>query len=112
MQELKATEKAVTDGDLKIIEKYSPDAKSGIAVDPRLLGGPLGRNAKMMMLLPAFMVNKMKMKMDDKSIWIAVRIGLCNAYDLLYAIEGVHHYFQLACDTSVKPQEIRLPLFR
>lgn len=68
LQELKATKRTVTEGDLRIIEKYAPDAKSPIAVDPRLLGGPLGRNAKRMALLPGFIVNKLKMKMDHKGL--------------------------------------------
>lgn len=48
MRELKATERTGSDSNLKIIEKHAPDAKSDIAVDSRLTGGPLGRNAKQM----------------------------------------------------------------
>lgn len=68
LQELKDTERVRMDGDLPIIEKYAPDAVSDIGIDPRLLGGPLGRNAKMMALLPDFVLNKIKMKMDDKGL--------------------------------------------
>lgn len=68
LQELKSTERVVTDGDLEISEKFAPDAKSDIAIDPRLLGGPLGRNAKRMALLPDFLVNRLKMKMDGKGL--------------------------------------------
>lgn len=56
------------DGDLEITEKYAPDAISDIGIEPRLLGGPLGRNAKMMSLLPNVILDKFKMKLDDKGI--------------------------------------------
>lgn len=68
LQKLKATERISMDGTLEITEKYAPDAISDIGIDPRLLGGPLGRNAKMMSLLPNFILDKFKMKLDDKGI--------------------------------------------
>lgn len=68
LRELKATERTVSDGNLKIIEKHAPDAKSDLGVDPRLLGGPLGRNAKRMALLPGFIVDNMKMKLSGKGL--------------------------------------------
>ena len=68
LQELKATARVRMDGDLPITEKYAPDAGSDIAIDPRLLGGPLGKNAKMMACLPEFLLDRVKMKLNDKSI--------------------------------------------
>ena len=68
LQELKATARVRMDGDLAVTEKYAPDAGSEFAIDPRLLGGPLGRNAKKMRLVPDFLLNRMRMKMDDKGI--------------------------------------------
>lgn len=68
LQKLKATERISMDGTLEITEKYAPDAISDIGIDPRLLGGPLGRNAKMMSLLPNFILDKFRMKLDDKGI--------------------------------------------
>lgn len=68
LQKLKATERISMDGDLESTEKYAPDALSDIGIDPRLLGGPLGRNAKMMSLLPNVILDKFKMKLDDKGI--------------------------------------------
>lgn len=56
------------DGDLPITEKYAPDAGSDIAINPRLLGGPLGKNAKMMACLPEFLLGRVKMKLNNKSI--------------------------------------------
>ncbi len=68
LQEMKATARVQRDGDLEIIEKYAPDAVSDIGIDPRLLGGQLGRNAKMMAVLPNFILDRLKMKVDEKSI--------------------------------------------
>lgn len=68
LQQLKATANVRIDGDLEIIEKYAPDAVSNIAVDPRLLNGVQGRSAKKMALLPDFIWDRIKMKMDDKAI--------------------------------------------
>ena len=66
--DLKATAHTVMDGDLPVTVKYAPDAGSELAIDPRLLGGPLGRNAKKMALLPDFLLDRMKIHSDPKSI--------------------------------------------
>lgn len=68
LQELKATAQIRMDGDLPIIEKYAPDAISSTGLDPRMMGGPMGKNAKMMSLLPNFILDRIKMKMDEKGI--------------------------------------------
>lgn len=68
LAELKATAKVVMDGDLPVVEKYAPDAGSEYGIDPRLLGGPLGRNAKKMAWVPDFLLDHMKMRMDAKGI--------------------------------------------
>ena len=58
LNELKATARVKKDGDLTYTEKYATDAVSDIAIDPRLLGGPLGKNAKMMSVLPDFLIKR------------------------------------------------------
>lgn len=68
LQQLKNTERVKIDNGLEITEKYAPDAVSDIGIDPRLLGGPLGKNAKIMMLLPEFIIDKIKIKADKKTI--------------------------------------------
>lgn len=68
LQGLKDTARTVMDGDLPVVEKYAPDAVSPIGIDPRMLGGPLGRNAKMMSHLPNFMLDHLKMTMSEKDL--------------------------------------------
>ena len=68
LAELKATACTVMDGGLPVTVKYAPDAGSELAIDPRLLGGPLGRNAKKMALLPDFLLDRVKMRTDSKGI--------------------------------------------
>ena len=43
LQQLKATAAVEMDGDLPYITKYAPDAGSPNGIDPRLLGGPMGK---------------------------------------------------------------------
>ena len=68
LNELKATARVKKDGDLTYTEKYATDAVSDIAIDPRLLGGPLGKNAKMMSLLPDFLIKRMSMNLGEKGL--------------------------------------------
>lgn len=68
LQALKATARVRMDGDLPVTEKYAPDAGSDLAIDPRLLGGPLGRNAKKMALLPDFVLDRLRWKLDGKRL--------------------------------------------
>lgn len=65
---LKATAKTVNENGLEITEKYAPDALSPIAADPRMLGGPLGKNAKMMSVVPEFIIRKMSMNLSGKGL--------------------------------------------
>ena len=46
LQQLKATAAVEMDGDLPYITKYAPDAGSPNGIDPRLLGGPMGKMAR------------------------------------------------------------------
>ncbi|MCI6770746.1 MAG: alpha/beta hydrolase [Oscillospiraceae bacterium] len=64
----KATAKTITEDGLTITEKYAPDALSEIAADPRMLGGPLGKNAKMMSFLPEGVIKKMSMDLSGKGL--------------------------------------------
>lgn len=68
LREFKATAKVRMDGDLPVIEKYAPDARSKIAIDPRLLDGMLSGNVKKMLLIPDFILDKVKIKMSDKAL--------------------------------------------
>lgn len=68
LNELKATARVKKDGDLVYTEKYATDALSDIAIDPRLLGGPLGKNAKMMSVLPDFLIKRMSMSLGEKGL--------------------------------------------
>lgn len=66
LQELKATEKVRMDGNLPIYEKHHPGAVSDVAVDPTILNGMMGKSARMMALLPKFLLDKVKITVNDK----------------------------------------------
>lgn len=68
LRQLKATAEVRMDGKLPITEKYAPDAVSPLGIDPRLLGGPLGRNAKKMALLPDFLLDKLRIPLTEKGL--------------------------------------------
>lgn len=68
LQELKATARVRLDGDLPITEKYAPDAVSDIAIDPRVLNGQQGRTAKKLAMIPDFLMDRIKFKLDDKTL--------------------------------------------
>lgn len=98
--QLKDTARVRTDGDLPITEKYAPDACSPIGIDPRLLGGPIGRNAKKMALLPPFLLDKLKYRMSGKALKkfrvncarsasaVCVRGGVDLQNDVVYVSDG------------------------
>lgn len=64
---LKATAKEKSQGDLTYIYKYPPDAISPFGIDPRMLGGPIGRTAKLLRFVPDFIFKHMHIKMDINS---------------------------------------------
>jgi len=52
LNELKRTAYAEADGNLTYTAKYAPDAVSKYGIDPRMLGGPIGRMARKLRLVP------------------------------------------------------------
>ena len=78
LQQLKNTQRVKIDNGLEITEKYAPDAVSDIGIDPRLLGGPLGKNAKIMMLLPEFIIDKIKMQLLKLTTKLLLKLNMIN----------------------------------
>jgi len=68
LNKLKQTEYTEMYGDLPVTVKYAPDAVSPLGIDPRLLGGPMGKTAKAMQLLPEFVIKRIKLKMNEKML--------------------------------------------
>lgn len=68
LNELKQTEYTEMYGDLPVCVKFAPDAVSPLGIDPRLLGGPMGKTAKAMRLLPEFIIKRIKLKMNKKML--------------------------------------------
>lgn len=66
MQRLKATAAVEMDGDLPYITKYAPDAGSPNGIDPRLLGGPMGKMARSTRLVPNFILDRVKIPITPK----------------------------------------------
>lgn len=60
LQRLKATAAVEMDGNLPYITKYAPDAGSPNGIDPRLLGGPMGKMARSTGLVPNFILDRVK----------------------------------------------------
>ena len=54
LQSLKATARIEHDGDVTYTVKHAPDAVSELGIDPRMLGGPIGRLAKRLCIIPGF----------------------------------------------------------
>lgn len=68
LNELKQTQYTEMCGSLPITVKYAPDAVSPLGIDPRLLGGPMGKTAKSMRLLPEFIIKRIKIKFNEKML--------------------------------------------
>ena len=56
------------DGNLKYTVKYPPDSISKSAIDSRMLGGPIGKSAKLICLVPDFIFNSLKPNVNTKMI--------------------------------------------
>lgn len=52
LQSLKVTARLEHDGDVAYVVKHAPDAVSELGIDPRMLGGPIGRLAKRLCIVP------------------------------------------------------------
>ncbi len=57
-----------TDGNLKYTVKYPPDASGKLGLDPRMLGGPIGKSAKLIRLVPDFIYNNLKTSVNSNTI--------------------------------------------
>ena len=68
LNELKQTQYTEMCDSLPITVKYAPDAVSPLGIDPRLLGGPMGKTAKSMRLLPEFVIKRIKIKFNEKML--------------------------------------------
>lgn len=56
------------DGGLQYTAKYAPDAVSKFGIDPRMLGGPIGKMAKSMRFVPDFIFNIIKPSVSGKNL--------------------------------------------
>ena len=52
LQSPKVTARLEHDGDVAYVVKHAPDAVSELGIDPRMLGGPIGRLAKRLCIVP------------------------------------------------------------
>lgn len=68
MNKLKKTAYAEADGNLTYTAKYAPDAVSKYGIDPRMLGGPIGRMARKLRLVPDFVLKGIHLKITEKSL--------------------------------------------
>lgn len=68
LSELKNTEYQKTDGNLKYRIKYPPDAESEFGIDPRMLGGPIGKMAKGLQFIPDILFDNLHMKISRYSL--------------------------------------------
>ncbi|MDO4363307.1 MAG: alpha/beta hydrolase fold domain-containing protein, partial [Clostridia bacterium] len=67
LKELKNTEYQKTDGNLKYTVKYPPDAVSKFGIDPRMLGGPIGKMSKGLQFIPDILFDNLHMKISRYS---------------------------------------------
>lgn len=56
------------DGNLTYTVKYPPDAISKLGLDPRMLGGPIGKSAKLIRFVPDIIYNNLKTSVNSKTI--------------------------------------------
>ncbi|HAQ29232.1 MAG TPA: hypothetical protein DCQ76_05870 [Ruminococcaceae bacterium] len=68
LNELKNTAYRETDGNLTYTVKYAPDAVSKYGIDPRMLGGPIGKMAKYLKAVPDFVFDRIHMRINSKSL--------------------------------------------
>ena len=68
LNKLKKTAYAEADGNLTYTAKYAPDAVSKYGIDPRMLGGPIGRMARKLRLVPDFVLKGIHLKITEKSL--------------------------------------------
>lgn len=68
LNELKRTAYAEADGNLTYTAKYAPDAVSKYGIDPRMLGGPIGKMARKLKLVPDFVLNSIHLKITERSL--------------------------------------------
>lgn len=68
LNELKRTAYAEAEGNLTYTAKYAPDAVSKYGIDPRMLGGPIGKMARKLRLVPDFVLNSIHLKITERSL--------------------------------------------
>lgn len=68
LRRLKATAYTAYDGNLVYTAKYAPDAVSPLGIDPRMLGGPIGKNAKRLRFIPDVVFEHIKPSINPKNI--------------------------------------------
>ncbi len=68
LNELKNTAYQEKDKNLVYTVKCSPDAVSKYGLDPRMLGGPIGKMAKGLQFVPDFIFKHMNMKLNENNI--------------------------------------------
>ena len=68
LNELKRTAYAEADGNLTYTAKYAPDAVSKYGIDPRMLGGPIGKMARKLRLVPDFVLKGIHLKITERSL--------------------------------------------
>ncbi|MCI5734979.1 MAG: alpha/beta hydrolase [Eubacterium sp.] len=68
LQKLKDGAYEEYDGNLKYTVKYPPDAISKTGIDPRMLGGPISKMAKLLRFVPDFIFNNIHTSVNSKNI--------------------------------------------
>ena len=77
LQKLKNTAYEKYDNDLKYTVKYPPDAISKLGIDPRMLGGPIGKTAKLLRFVPDFIFNRIPTNVNQNKINMFRKSGDC-----------------------------------
>ena len=99
LQKLKNTAYEKYDNDLKYTVKYPPDAISKLGIDPRMLGGPIGKTAKLLRFVPDFIFNRIPTNVNQNKINMFRKSGeICSYADCKIKNVDIEHTYIKASD--------------
>lgn len=68
LRSLKSNAYIEHEGNLEYTVKFAPDAVSKTGIDPRMLGGPIGKTAKLLRFVPDFAFKFIKPSVNEKNL--------------------------------------------